>query len=347
MNIQEWKTKIIENKEVSAIPIMTYPGLKFTGKTIKDLVTNGENHFKCIQALAYHYPSAAGVMVMDLSVEAEAFGAQISLSNNEVPSIKSRIVWDAESIVALQVPEVGAARTYEYLKAATLAANNCNNKPVFGGIIGPYSLAGRLFDLTEIMMFILMEPDAANILLQKATTFLKEYAMAFKKAGVQGVVIAEPAAGLLSPDLCQEFSSKYVKQIVDYVQDDTFMVILHNCGNTVDLVPSMLSTGSLAFHFGNAVDMKDIMPQIPANRLALGNIDPAGIFKNSTPETIKHATTKLLNDMKEYPNFIISSGCDVPPGTPVENIDTFFETIKNYNSKQISDIKIFKEKIIF
>ena len=45
------------------------------------------------------------------------------------------------------------------------------------------------------------------------------------------LIIAEPAAGLLSPEQCAEFSSPYVKKVVDAVQDDNFMVILHNCGN--------------------------------------------------------------------------------------------------------------------
>ena len=46
--------------------------------------------------------------------------------------------------------------------------------------------------------------------------------------------MAEPLAGLLSPDLAQEFSADYVKQIVDAVQDDNFLVVYHNCGNTAE-----------------------------------------------------------------------------------------------------------------
>ena len=69
----------------------------------------------------------------------------------------------------------------------------------------------------------MLEPEVIHILLEKITGFLIDYALAFKEAGANGIIIAEPAAGLLSPVLCEEFSSKYVQRIVEEVQDDYFM----------------------------------------------------------------------------------------------------------------------------
>jgi uroporphyrinogen decarboxylase len=331
-NMREWAAGIIAGKERQVIPIMTYPGLHFTGKTIYDLSTNGEDHYKCIKALADNYPTAASVSVMDLSLEAQAFGADIIVSEDDVPTIKDNLLKDISDIAKLQVPKVGAGRTVEYIKAATLASKNITNKPVFAGMIGPFSLAGRLSDMSEFMVNVMIEPDASHELLKKCTSFLKEYAKAYKEAGCNGVVIAEPAAGLLSYETCHEFSSAYVKQIVDYVQDDNFIVILHNCGKTVELVPSMLSTGAAGFHFGNAVNMIDILPQIPADRFACGNVDPSGVFRGGNPESVKKTVKELLNKTKHYKNYILSSGCDVPPKTPKENVDAFFEALKEFNS---------------
>ena len=331
-NMKEWAAGIISGKDRQVLPIMTYPGLYFTGKTIPDLVTNGEEHYKCIKALADHYPAVASVSVMDLSLESQAFGANIIVSDDDVPTIKERLLKDNEAIKTLQVPKVGAGRTGEYIKAATLASKNITNKPVFAGMIGPYSLSGRLFDISEFMVNVMIEPDASHELLKKATAFLKEYAKAYKDAGCNGVVIAEPAAGLLSYETCHEFSSRYVKEIVDYVQDENFLVILHNCGKTVELVPSMLSTGAAGFHFGNAVDMMDILPQIPADHFACGNIDPSGVFRGGNPASIKATVKELLNKTKSIKNFVLSSGCDVPPKTPKENVDAFYEALKEYNS---------------
>lgn len=332
--MKNWIQEQINETIKKPLPIMTYPGLAYTGKNIIDIVTKGNDQFECIKALSGKYATAASVTVMDLSVEAEAFGAKIKISNDEVPTVVERLVVDADSINALAIPKLGSGRTLEYLKAARLAKENIKDRPVFGGIIGPYSLAGRLFDITEIMMYVLIDPDSAHELLKKATAFLKEYASAFKEAGANGIVIAEPAAGLLSADMCTEFSSGYVKEIVESVQDENFIVILHNCGNTVELVDSMLSTQAVAYHFGNAVDMLNILPQMPPTVIAMGNLDPVGVFKQSTARAAYEKTFNLLEKTKNYPNFMLSSGCDIPPGCPEENINAFFQASVDFYAKK-------------
>ena len=62
----------------------------------------------------------------------------------------------------------------------------------------------------------------------------------------------------------------------------------------------------------------------------MGNIDPAGVLRMGTPDTVKSATLALLERCSKYPNFVISSGCDMPPLTPWENIDAFFTAIDEF-----------------
>jgi len=59
-----------------------------------------------------------------------------------------------------------------------------------------------------------------------------------------------------------------------------------------------------------------------------GNIDPAGVLCNGAPETVREATLALLERCAAHPNFVLSSGCDIPPAAPVENIDAFFEAAR-------------------
>lgn len=332
-NMIEWRNSILNAEKRIALPIMTYPGLSIINKSVLDMVTDGDVQYACVKALFDRYPSfAATNLIMDLSVEAEVFGSTINFSKDEIPTVSARLIDSFVKLSDIQIPKVGDGRTAEHLKAAQLASMNLTGRPLFGGIIGPYSLAGRLFDITEMMTAIYLEPDCCHELLKKCVTFQKEYAKGFKDAGADGIIIAEPAAGLLAAEQCDEFSSRYVKMIVDYVQDENFMVILHNCGNTLTLVESMVSTGSMGFHFGNAVDMINILPQVPSDRLVFGNIDPAGILKNGTYETVKAKTLELLNKTSAYRNFILSSGCDIPPGTSLKNLDSFNETLNIYNN---------------
>ncbi len=330
--MQTWISNILTGSKRVAIPIMTHPGIEFIGKNVKDAVSDGNVHFAAIKALYESYPlSGAATTIMDLTVEAEAFGAQISLPDDEVPSIIGRLVSTMDEVQKLAVPDVSAGRVPQYLLASKSAAAHIKDKPVLSGCIGPYSLAGRLFDMTEIMMALYTEPETVKLLLEKCTAFLTEYCKAIKATGVQGVVMAEPAAGLLSNEDCQQYSSVYVKQIVDAVQDDNFAVILHNCGNGGPCTAAMVYTGAAGFHFGNKMDMVQALRECPANALVMGNLDPVGVFKQSAPAEVKQKTRELLEQTRTYKNFVISSGCDTPPHTPLVNIEAFYEAVKEYN----------------
>lgn len=332
MNVSSWIKDVIANPKRMAIPIMTHPGIDLIGKTVKDAVTDGKIHYEAIKALNSKYPSAAATVIMDLTVEAEAFGANVVFSDHEVPSVVGRLVSNMEEVKNLQVPSLDKGRVSAYLLANKLSAENIKDKPVFGGCIGPYSLAGRLFDMTEIMMAIYTDPEAIVLLLEKCTAFLMEYCKAIKATGVAGVIMAEPAAGLLSNSDSTEYSSKYVKQIVDAVQDDTFVVVLHNCGNSGHSTDAMVSTGAAGFHFGNKINMVEALEGCPKTSLVMGNLDPVSVFKQSTAAQVKEATLDLLEATRSFSNFILSSGCDVPPTVPLENIDAFYEALAEYNA---------------
>ena len=332
LNMKEWINEIIQKKEVVAMPIMTHPGIEMIGKTVRDAVTDGQVHYNAIQALSEKYPTAAATVIMDLTVEAEAFGAEIVFPENEVPSVVGRLLNDEEAIDKLEIPALNKGRVPQYLKANMLVAKTITDRPVFAGCIGPYSLAGRLYDMSEIMMLIYINPEAANSLLKKCSDFILRYCMALKATGVNGVVMAEPAAGLLSDEDCTQYSSVFIKEIVEKVQDDHFTVILHNCGNTGHCTRAMVATGAAAYHFGNKINMVEALKEVPADALAMGNLDPVSLFKAAAPEEMKKATLDLLEATRSYPNFVLSSGCDTPPHTPAENIDAFFAALNEFNN---------------
>ena len=333
MNNQEWINKIINDSERYTIPVMTHPGIEMIGYSIKDAVQNGEIHALAISALSKKYPSKASTVIMDLTVEAEAFGCKIEFPENDMPHIRGRLV-DSDNVEELQIPPMTAGRIPEYLTACRMAVEMITDKPVFAGAIGPFSLAGRLFDMSEIMIACYMEPETIALLLDKCTRFITSYCEELKKTGCAGVIIAEPAAGLLSNDDCMQFSSRYIKNIIGKVQDDSFMVILHNCGNTGHCTDAMFYTGAKAYHFGNAAPMDTTLEKSPDGVLIMGNIDPVGILKMMEPQQIEDEVMQLLEKTAGYPNFVLSTGCDAPPNIPEENIEAYYNALHKFNMKQ-------------
>ena len=333
MNMRQWVADVIRQKEVTAVPVMTHPGIELNGNTVRQAVSDGRVHYEAVMTLTKRYPSAAACTIMDLTTEAEAFGAEIAFSDEAVPAVSGRLLKDVESIHQLQVPSLNEGRIPAYLKANLLAARAVDDRPLLAGCIGPFSLAGRLYDMSDIMVLIYEHPEAAHELLEKCTAFIEKYCLALKATGANGVMMAEPAAGLMSNDDCLQFSSQYVKRIVERVQDDSFIVVLHNCGNTGHCTKAMVATGAAAYHFGNKCRMEEVIREVPPTALAMGNIDPVSIFKDGMPSQMKATVLDLLEQMRPYPNFVLSSGCDTPPHTPQHNVDAFFEALAEWNNR--------------
>ncbi len=312
-NMKQWLTDYINAPVKKAMPVLSFPGVQIIGHTVEELVKSGELQAQCMKAIADKFDTGVAFSLMDLSVEAEAFGAPVHYSEDDVPTVHDTLIHDEDEAEALQVPKVGDGRTGECVEGIRRACELITDRPVLAGIIGPYSLAGRLLDMTEIMILCYEEPEMVETVLEKATEFLIEYAKAFKEAGANGVCMAEPAAGLLSPNLIDEFSSPYVQKVREAVEDENFVVMYHNCGNIIPLLNNVKALDATAYSFGNAIDIEEALKVIEPEKMVIGNIDPAGVIRQGTPESIRKETLELMERCCKYPNFVIASGCDIPP----------------------------------
>ena len=225
MNIRSLLWDAAKSEKKQAMPILSFPATQKLGVSVDALVKSAELQASAMEIIAHQTPTIAAVSLMDLSVEAEAFGAQVRFSADEVPAIIGQLVSDEDEANELKVPDLTAGRASLCIEAVRLAKERIADKPVIAGMIGPYSLAGRLMDVTEIMYMCFDEPETVHTVLDKATQYLIQYGQAMKAAGADGIMMAEPLAGILSPDMAEEFSMPYVKRIIDALQDEGFAVI--------------------------------------------------------------------------------------------------------------------------
>ena len=334
MNMKNWKNNILAAPKKRAMPVLSFPCVQLMGITVEQLISDSDLQAEGMKIISGRTDSYASLSMMDLSVEAEAFGSEIRKSSEEVPTVVGRILETENDVQSLEIPDVLEGRTGLYINAIGKAAREIDDRPVLAGTIGPFSLAGRLMDMSEIMANCYDDPDFVKKTLEKTSEFIKNYICEFKKAGADGVVISEPAAGLLSPGLVDEFSSHYVKEIADSVKDDNFLFLYHNCGpNTYLMLDSLAGIGADAYHFGDAVKMRKILEGMPSDVLVLGNISPSAQFRGGTPESVYNVTTEILDECSKYGNFVISSGCDIPPMSPWANIESFFSAVKDYTNR--------------
>ena len=310
------------------MPIGVYAGLEMTGASVRQAVSDPAAQSEAVLALHEHFHTPLMLTAMDLSAEAETFGCTIRMSDEEIPTVIGRLAPSPEAIAALPAPQPGDLRTAVHLDSARrLAASG--KAPVLGGLIGPFSLAGRIYGVSEALEATVSEPETVLALLEKVTDFLAAYARAFRDAGAIGVIMAEPAAGLLSPRGLARFSAPFVRRIVETTQRDDFTLMLHNCGAKLAHFPRVLESGAALYHFGAPMDILAALAQADGKAILAGNLDPTAVFHSGTPEGVYADALGLARAAKAYPNFIMSSGCDLPPGTPLRNLEAFYQAVRD------------------
>ncbi len=328
MNMDLWIREQIATQNKKAMPLLSYPAVQQLFITVDKLVNSSSEMALGVRLIADRYNMPFATTYMDLSVEAEAFGAKCTYHTDDIPTITGQLISSQEEADALQIPELGAGRTGKVLRALGKTLTLVNDRPVFANCTGPFSMAGRLMDVNEILLMTYEEPEIVHTVLEKCTQFLRKYIKAMKLMGANGVIMAEPLAGLMSVGPMHEFSTKYVRQLVDELQDRDFVFCYHNCSNAIEKkVDAVMATGAKMFHFGDKADMWTLLNALPRDVIVMGNISPSAVFMCDSTDKMAVDTQALLRQCMVFENFMISSGCDIPAATPLENIDKFFEVI--------------------
>jgi len=168
---QKWINEQLKDRS-KTMPILSFPGIQLLGINVKELVSNSKNQAAVMKLIADKCSTSASVSMMDLSVEAEAFGAEVRYFDNDIPTVIGKIINNEDDANNLVIPAVGVKRTQTYIDAIKEASKLISDRPVLAGVIGPFSLSGRLMDMTEIMVNCYVDPDMVHTTLKKTSEFI-------------------------------------------------------------------------------------------------------------------------------------------------------------------------------
>jgi uroporphyrinogen decarboxylase len=201
------------------------------------------------------------------------------------------------------------------------------NVPVGGYVIGPFTLAGLMMGANEIAMATLESPDVVQATVNFAERVVIAYARALEEAGADTIAILDPTCVILSPESYRTFCAPAVENVIRHL---AVPAILHICGNTEHLLGPMCETGAQGLSLDSMVNFPGIAPQIPGDVVLIGNINPTSTMLFGSRQDVRQQTAALLEAMEPYPNFIMSTGCDLPFNTPLENIIEMVQTTKAF-----------------
>lgn len=310
------------------VPLMAFPGVQLSKYSVRQILFNSKAQVETSRALAERFKPDALFQVMDLSVEANALGLQVRFPLNESPSVEDHPVKspdDLEQFSRIDILKDG--RIMAFLEAMREMKETID-MPIGGYVIGPFTLAGRMMGESEAAMAAIDDPSGLEQIVEFATERILRYGKALVSAGADMIAILEPTGVILSPDQFRQFSGKYVKRILDGL--DT-MGILHICGDSNHIIPYMCETGAQGLSLDSDVDLPKAIELLPEDVVMIGNLDPVACVAQSTAEEVREASLQLLGSMSKYPNFIFSTGCDLPPETPLENIRAMIEACRQHS----------------
>ncbi|MGC9372087.1 MAG: uroporphyrinogen decarboxylase family protein [Thermovirgaceae bacterium] len=307
------------------IPLLGFPGLKFLGNAISQGVRDAQIQFNGMEENLRRYDVDALFHLMDLTVEAETLGAEIRFPEDESPSVKVHPLKDVGQLKELAIPDPGKDGRMPVFAETVRKMKTGLSVPVGAYVIGPYTLAGEMMKVENTLRATIKDPAGLKEILAFMTEVITPYARSLVESGADILTILEPTASMLSPKQFREFSGNYVREIFDALPE--CMTVLHICGNTTYILKEMAATGAEGLSLDTAVKFDEVIDSVPDSVL-IGNIDPVRVMLDGTPEKIYENTLDLRKKMKGHNNFILSTGCDLPPKTPHENIQAFVEAGK-------------------
>ncbi len=315
-------------------PLVGFPGINITGSTIKLAQQNYGEHFKVVKAIAETFEPDVVFPLMDLSVEANALGRYTVFPKAESATVVKDVFFNDEIPLMERINIGSDARLLGYVETMKLMRIGLPESILKGAyVIGPYTLSALMMGADVAAIATVLQPDELHMVCEFVTERIQEYTRLLIAAGAQAICVLEPSAVMLGPDQFGEFSVNYVRHIIESSKYSGVATIYHTCGNTMYLVDKMAESGVDAVSLDSSeagVDLPVVAERLSSDVVIMGNINPTGTLLKGNPQEVEKEVFELLERMEFCPNYVLSTGCDLPQETPLENIRAFMEAGRQY-----------------
>lgn len=260
--------------------------------------------------------------ISDPAREASDLGAAIEWFDNQPPALnESKALIHEKSVLAeLQLPDPSNGRMFDRVRAVHLLAQRAGSTHVVEGWVeGPCAMAADLRGVNTLMLDFGDDPEFVEALFDFAIRMELRFAQAQVDAGATLIGVGDAAASLVGPRIYRSMVLPFEKRLVAGIQAMGVPVRLHICGNTRRILKGMGETGSDMVDLDYPAPVDEARTAMGPRQVLLGNMDPVRALRDGTPVSV----TALLGDCHAQAgtNFIVGAGCEIPRGTPLENVE--------------------------
>lgn len=271
--------------------------------------------------------------------EAEALGARVDQPPDGAPVLREHLLPDLSNLSRLNIlrerdPTTGG-RMPLYFEAVQRAVATIGPEAfVLTTMRGPLLAASQLCGVESLLIAMLTQSEAVAQVLDFTTDLALRLGIWLLDSGAPGLILGEATCSpnFISPKMYRQFVKPRHTRLVHQLKEAGWQSVgLHICGNIVPIFEDIIATG---------VDLMDVDYQVSvdkANALARdrvtfrGNLDPSSMFRFGTAQQVQQATQILCETTQSNPRWILSSGCDIPPGTLEANISAFVDAVKQHH----------------
>jgi uroporphyrinogen decarboxylase len=278
----------------------------------------------------------AAIIFSDILVVPEAMGMNLVIDEGKGgPRFPSPLRSSAD-IKRLSVPDPEDKLVF-VMDALRLTRKLLDGRvPLIGFSGSPWTLAAYMVEgqgsknFRHIKELIYNQPRQAHDLLGKIAEAVTAYLKAQIAAGAQALQIFDTWGGILTPDAFDEFSLRYIRQIVGDVRNKDIPVIVF-CKDCAHSLVKLAATGCEVVGLDWTVDIASARAAI-GDRVALqGNLDPTVLY--ASPERIREQVKTILAKFGKDPGHIFNLGHGILPDIPVEHAKELVRAVKE-ESKQ-------------
>jgi len=265
----------------------------------------------------------------DFVVEPEALGCEIKWENKaeSVPAVMGHPYKSPED---LKKPEklLEMGRIPVILDSIRILRREVGDRlPIASTALGPYTIAGELAGIDNIMKWLMQKPGYVRDFIAFAKGITIEFAKAQYQAGSDIVQVAEPLASLsmLSPlrppppssaRIFREFLKSPLSEVARSLGG---LRVLHICGETRGIETDMAETGFDGISI-EAVDVAHVK-SIVGDVKILGNVSSSKTLMFGSPDDVKAEARKSLNEGVD----LLEPTCGIPLTAPLENVKAMVE----------------------
>lgn len=246
----------------------------------------------------------AAILFSDILVIAEALGLQVHFPDKGGPRIE----------YSGHLEYIPVEEKLDYVFETIRRVKPQINVPLIGFCGGPFTVATYMLD----------HPRDHSVL-QKITDATIAYLQAQVKAGVDVIQIFDSWANLLNDEEFEEYSLRYLNQIMAALKPTHIPIILF-CRDSSLRADALSKLQPAGISFDWHVPMHELRKKVPASIAVQGNFDPA--FLKLPQEEIVSNVNQLLSSMQGEKGYIVNLGHGVTPDVPIENVRCFIDTVK-------------------